>query len=385
MNYNNENNRHPLFRIDRLGEIKKNNDGCDMQIIEYNNRDDVLVKFLDKGGYEVRVPYSAFKNGNIRNWGKHLYEENYNKIGLKMTIVGYRKSSDIDVQFDDGTIKKSTYTNFKKGNIKHPMINYHSQLIKDKIGMENINNQGSLMKIVEYTNQKNIVVEFQDDYKYRVNTQFKSFQNGMIHNPYYPSVIGVGILGTKYPIRDKDGNLLKAYQTWCDIIKRSFSDRIKEKQPMYYDVTCCDEWKLFENFYEWIVNEENYEIWKDIPRSAIDKDILIKGNKIYCPDACTLVPQEINELFVKNNKKRGKYPIGVSYHKASKKYIAACGDMNGGTINLGEYDNMIDAFNAYKMAKENLLKNVATDYYNKHIISKKCYDAMINYEVEMDD
>ena len=35
---------------------------------------------------------------------------------------------------------------------------------------ERLNNQGSLMRIVEYINNKNVIVEFQDEHKARVNT-----------------------------------------------------------------------------------------------------------------------------------------------------------------------------------------------------------------------
>lgn len=42
--------------------------------------------------------------------------------------------------------------------------------ILDRLGQEKLNNQGSLMKIVEYNNSSDIVVEFQDDYKARVST-----------------------------------------------------------------------------------------------------------------------------------------------------------------------------------------------------------------------
>ena len=55
----------------------------------------------------------------------------------------------------------------------------------------------------------------------------------------------------------------------------------------------------------------------------MDKDILVKHNKIYSPDTCMFVPQTINNLFVKNNKNRGKSVIGISLHKCGK-YVAKC-------------------------------------------------------------
>ena len=54
----------------------------------------------------------------------------------------------------------------------------------------------------------------------------------------------------------------------------------------------------------------------------LDKDILIKGNKIYSPDTCCFVPSEINNLFVGCNKSRGSLPIGVTFNKRLKRYVA---------------------------------------------------------------
>lgn len=38
---------------------------------------------------------------------------------------------------------------------------------------------------------------------------------------------------------------------------------------------------------------------------ALDKDILNKGNKVYCPENCIFVPRRINNLFTKSNRVRG--------------------------------------------------------------------------------
>ena len=38
-----------------------------------------------------------------------------------MTIIEYRNNNDIDIQFEDGTVvKNKSYNNFKKGKIKNP-------------------------------------------------------------------------------------------------------------------------------------------------------------------------------------------------------------------------------------------------------------------------
>ena len=119
---------------------------------------------------------------------------------------------------------------------------------------------------------------------------------------------------------------------------------------------------------------------------ALDKDILVKGNKIYSPETCVFVPQNINTLFTKRNKVRGEYPIGVSFYKNTNKYLAQCNILINGKSQykkLGYYNNIEDAFNAYKESKEANIKQVA-DYY-KDNIPNKLYEAMYNYEVEITD
>ena len=44
-----------------------------------------------------------------------------------------------------------------------------------KLYEERLNNQGSPMKIVEFNDRMNIIVEFQDKYKARVHTQYSNF------------------------------------------------------------------------------------------------------------------------------------------------------------------------------------------------------------------
>ena len=34
---------------------------------------------------------------------------------------------------------------------------------------------------------------------------------------------------------------------------------------------------------------------------GIDKDILVKGNKVYSPNTCCLVPKNVNNLFIKKH------------------------------------------------------------------------------------
>ena len=163
------------------------------------------------------------------------------------------------------------------------------------------------------------------------------------------------------------------------MIQRSYDDDFKEREPTYKGCEVCTEWHNFQNFAEWF--EDNYY---KIPGEvmSLDKDVLVKGNKIYSPETCMFVPQDINILFTKCDNSRGDYPIGVSYHKQKGKYISRCNVCNK-LKHLGYFDNPEEAFNAYKTAKEKYIKEVADKY--KEYIPQKLYEAMYNYEVEIDD
>lgn len=83
---------------------------------------------------------------------------------------------------------------------------------------EKCNNKGTLMKIIEYNSNSDIVVEFQDKYKAKVRTQYCNFKSGSIRNPYYPNIYGVGMTGNKYPTAIKR-DPIKEYLTWHNIIQ----------------------------------------------------------------------------------------------------------------------------------------------------------------------
>lgn len=253
----------------------------------------------------------------------------------------------------------------------------------NRVEEEKYNKQGNLMKIIEYNNSMDVFVEFQDEYKATIHTTYDNFLKGSIKNPYYKSVFEVGIIGSKYStwINNKH---TKEYGTWCRMLERCYSKKLKEKRPTYENVTCCNEWMLFENFYEWLHSQSNFNKWISEKDSAIDKDILIKGNKIYSPNTCCLVPKNINSLFVKCNATRGDLPIGVS--KCGNLFRVKCQNpFKNKCEYLGDYHTLEEAFEVYKQYKESIIKQVAKEEYNKGNITKRCYEAMINYKVEITD
>ena len=255
----------------------------------------------------------------------------------------------------------------------------------ERTGMLGYNKHGTLMKIIKYNNSKNIVVEFQDDFKYKINTCYRSFILGNIKNPYDKTLYNMGYIGVGHKLK-YNNKFTKEARLWHSMLERCYSEQYKKKKPTYKDVMCCDEWLCYQNFYEWIHNQENFDSWITLEKSAIDKDILIKGNKLYSPDTCCLVPYNVNGLFTKSDALRGKYPIGVIFNKDHNCLEV---QINNSITNKREhysnFYNVNDAFLKYKERKEEIIKQVAQEEFDKGTITRRCYEAMMNYKVEITD
>lgn len=161
------------------------------------------------------------------------------------------------------------------------------------------------------------------------------------------------------------------------MLKRCYCKPRLKKFPTYNGCSVCDEWKTFSSFKAWF--DKNH-----IDGYDIDKDILVKGNKIYGPDTCCFVPKRINYLFINNRKARGKFPIGVSYHSGHKKFQAAI-NHEFKTVHIGYYKTPEEAFLAYKRTKESYIQQLAKEYYESGAITKRVYDALMRYKIEISD
>ena len=257
----------------------------------------------------------------------------------------------------------------------------------DRLGEINHNKFGTKMKIIEYNNCSDITVEFQDEYKAKVKTNYFNFKNNTVRNPYDKETCGVGYIG----VGEYKGYIKKrctdAYQFWNGMITRCYDPYYINKYPTYKDCFVCEEWHNFQNFAKWY--EENYYEIND-ESMCLDKDILIKRNKIYSPDTCVFVPNRINVLFTKRQNHRGEYPIGVSYVKRNNKLQSSCHTYDKENSKkcpkfLGYFplDKPFQAFYVYKQFKENYIKQVADEY--KDLIPKKLYDALYEWRVEIND
>ena len=256
-----------------------------------------------------------------------------------------------------------------------------ARIANERLGETIIQKCGEVAFIIEYVNAHDITVQFKTTGEL-VKTEYKNFTRGEVKSHFTASVYGVGITGLE-PTKDENGEVLSSYKCWIEMLRRCYSAKWQEKYPTYVDCSVSEEWLYYHNFKNWYDNNY-YEI--DNKTSHLDKDILVKGNKVYSPDTCVFVPQFINKLFTKSQKTRGDFPIGVNYDKASKKYRAQLSIFKDGKRtmkHLGLFDTPKEAFEAYKQAKEEYIKEIADNYKDK--IPAKLYEAMYAYEVSIDD
>ena len=186
---------------------------------------------------------------------------------------------------------------------------------------------------------------------------------------------GIGVLDVDYALNnDKITNL--AYKHWHNIFLRCYSKSYQERNPNYIGCTIDERWHKFSAFKEWFV--ENYR-----DGYVIDKDLLVCGNKVYSPDACCVIPQEINCLIVTRHRKSGRFGKGLSITPKGK-YIAFITKHNK-TYNLGHFNTIEEAFATYKQGKISYVREVADAYYKDGKITKEVYDALYRYEPKFKD
>ena len=252
--------------------------------------------------------------------------------------------------------------------------------IKSRINKKSINNFGSEIIIIKYINYDDVDVFFPEYNWTKTHAKYDHFKKGTIKCPYEPRVYGVGYIGEgKYKART-NGKKSRCYKIWSGMIQRCYSEKFQYKHQSYRGCVVCDEWLNFQKFAKWYY-ENYYENSNDV--IELDKDILIKDNKLYSPETCLFVPKRINSLFAKRKANRGKYPIGVCFNKVQDKFEAYCSDANNKRVSLGYFNTSYNAFNVYKKYKENLIKNIADKY--KSNIPISLYNAMYNYKVEITD
>lgn len=250
---------------------------------------------------------------------------------------------------------------------------------KELIGREFETNCSGKCFIIDYKNSRNVTVMFYDPI-YVTTVRLGNLERGKAVNNMLRSVYGVGYIGDG-DYSKKHNNL--HYNFWSNMLGRVYGKLLGKSLPTYVDADVSEGWHNFQNFAAWCETQPFFDTKDDKGKSYhLDKDILVKGNKIYSPETCCFVPHEINSLIVKSDAKRGNYPLGVTYvHE--RHLFRAVHNVQGKQKFLGYFHTAEEAFGAYKEAKESYIKQVAEKW--KGEIDDKVYEALLQWKIEITD
>ena len=138
--------------------------------------------------------------------------------------------------------------------------------------------------IVSYVNSMNVVARFVDTGS-EVTTTKSALKNGRAKDKLKPTLYGFGFIGHGQ-FTSKHG----AYDKWNGMLQRCYSELFHESNPTYKGCTTCEEWCDYQVFAQWYC--DNYPV--DGESYELDKDFIVKGNKIYSPETCCFLTREEN-------------------------------------------------------------------------------------------
>lgn len=314
---------------DFIGKSFKNNKGLEFTVQEYLKYSKILVKFKDSG----HVRYTSgghIKSGAVAD----------NSIPTKRT----------------GKPRKPRGTSLTEGDIL-------------------INKSGQEYQIIEVISKDLCKVKFLDWFGQERVVRHQDAREG-VRNFYQKATAGVGYIGEgKYGPRENPD----VYNIWSNMLKRCYVHSVQIKHPSYKGCSVAEEWHNFQNFAEWCYSQVEY---LENPDWHLDKDILVKGNKVYSPWTCSFVPRLINNTFSNRKNRRGDYPLGVTKDKRSNSFRASV-QVGGRTKDLGFFKSPELAHRAYKEVKESVVRELAEKFKGK--IKEDVYLALMAWEVEETD
>lgn len=236
-------------------------------------------------------------------------------------------------------------------------------------------NNFGLIKVIKYESIRKVTVVFLNTGYITTVSNSQVFE-GRVKDWSIPSLYGVGIMDIKN--ENRKNSMSKEYKLWSGMIRRCYDEVQLLKKPSYQGCEVSDTFKTFSNFKNWC----NKQVGFNIKGFALDKDLLVKGNKVYSEDTCCFIPIEINSLLCNNKKVRGIYPIGVVKSKCAKKFQwkVKLGEL--GSL-CGSEDTPEKAFLRYKSEKEKYMKYLANKW--KDEIDPIAYEALMNWKIEITD
>lgn len=191
-------------------------------------------------------------------------------------------------------------------------------------------------------------------------------------------VLGMGINDAGYAVVPRDGNKrLKCpyYERWQGILARAYSPTILKWNKTYEGVSVCDEWLTFSNFRAWMIEQD----WEG---KQLDKDLLVKGNKVYSPETCVFISERLNTFIQDAYDSEKGFSVGVSLFRNGK-YRARIRDGGEGE-HLGYYTTYEEARAVYDKRKLEIARELIEQESNllvKEVLESIYFNSKLEVQI----
>ncbi len=226
--------------------------------------------------------------------------------------------------------------------------------------------------VVEYLCANDVTVEFVDTGSI-VKTSTPAILRGEIKDRFKPTVFGVGYIGDS--VTKVNGKITPEYKLWCLMLNRCYGKTNRNNLSAYENCTVSENFKNFTYFKDWC----NKQVGFNEPLFQLDKDLLMRGNRIYSENTCCFIPQEINVAISVKKDKANSLPVGFSNYTTQGKFRVELSKRNV-SVYLGVYDTIEEGMYVYKQAKEAYIKELANKWKDK--LSHTAYNALMLYTIE---
>lgn len=312
-------------------------------------------KVVNKSGYEVEIllesdDYDFIKQKEIE------FIALYGRVNLKTGILcnltdGGEGTKGVVVSKETKKLLKES--KLRGGFYEKEKLKYQKERLNTKHNML----QGYVAEVIEYEDSKNCTIII-DDGTILKNVNYNNLKTGRLSNPNHRTINGIGYIGV-----GTYNSTHKSYPVWAGVVRRLKKDNY-----------VCEEWKCFQNFAEWYANKFKNEYMKGW---RLDKDILVKDNKIYSPETCCLIPPNLVKIFKNSDKTKEKSSTGVKT-RDSKNYTVVIRVDKISTYFTG-FKTDEEAHEKYKSLKEQSFKDKAKLWKGK--IEDRVYEALMNYKL----
>lgn len=170
-------------------------------------------------------------------------------------------------------------------------------------------------EVIAYNGVMSVTLKFLET-GYETSTQSGHILRGNVRDRLKPIFYGRGFMGEG---PHKGSSKSKAYTTWMGMFNRCYGG----VNIPYLGCEVDPQWYNFQEFAEWCSWQLGYDEWS----WPLEKDIIVKNNRVYGPEFCAFVPREINSSVVNTKNVRG-----WTETKGGGKFMAHCGGKYLGTF-----------------------------------------------------